>query len=92
MKNEISPSCPECGVWEGAEHSDTCPVVFAATLKRIEDKIGSSKAVERIKEWVVQHHSHHVGCNKKGSAGCQDKDSPYVNSLALMDFLEELSG
>lgn len=90
MKNTISPSCPDCGVWKDAEHSDTCPVVTVETLARIEKKV-DSKAIEQVKEWVIQHHSHHIGCNKKASAGCQNKDSPYVNSLALMDFLKELS-
>lgn len=197
MKSDIRPSCPDCGVWEGDEHSETCPRVLSAKLNEIMDAVNKqrhdltmlvdalhsdkpiqcparadkppnplagmpgvtfkdvtphskdcpnkrcsmcagtrkitkypadyeganyfidcpecggtikSDTIEQVKEWVVQHHSHHVGCDcpsafvgdkgktirqlraeQERESSCQDKDSPYVNSLALMDFLKELS-
>ena len=91
-----SDACPACADKPPNSLAGMPGVTFKDVTPHSEDCPNkpntSSKTIEQVKEWVIQHHSHHVGCNKKGSAGCQDKDSPYVNSLALVDFLKELSG
>jgi hypothetical protein len=51
----------------------------------------TGKSIEEIKKWIEENHEHHLLANVESPEcvdGCVDNDYPYVNSQALLKFLE----
>jgi len=64
------------------------------TKKIIKNIKISKKAKEKILKWIYFHHYHHKFCDQKipkGQYGCEEKNSPYVNSLKLERLIKSLN-
>ena len=50
--------------------------------------------IKKLKEWIFENHHHHAFADEKlpdNCQGCEDRNWPYVNSIALEKFIKKLT-